>query len=529
MKHSSITESSDQTTSTTLLANQYLLKKYFDSTGECDQFQHAAVKLYCPDEQTQNSISFAFGDKKPEDSNLHNNTSRHYTSHPILYQRERIGYLQLVSDISDPPNNQATPLSADEQVKRQAETVAKRIALLIKRDQANTLSALYLGKSLSLNGYSDLTFGLEFFIEKAAGARNPVIIEGAFGCEKLAVASSIHYNSALKHKTFIEINCGLGSTSEFEQKLINCFIQAKGGSIYLHGIDELPMAQQDTLLDLLSASSKSEDIKLPQINTSDVRLLLSTTKSLASLVEKKLFSRRLYALINFLKVKVPTLYERKEDIGEIIEQLIRQHRLYQDQNLSPEVKNALCNYNWPENYQELECTVARLLVLTNYQKVSLDELETHAPKVLAKQSSKSCGVSHQRENQAPQFELIKCLIEKDYSAFDHLHSGLKKALIYVAENYCQEITLTQLAQNAFVSPSHLSFLLKDNLNKSFKQILAELRIEKAKMVFAKTPNVRITDVSLDVGFGDLSHFEKIFKRHTKVTPRQYKNSQKFNA
>lgn len=527
MKHCSITESSDQPTTATLLANQHLLKKYFDSTGECSQFEHAAVKLYCPDEQTQNSISFAFGDK--DRNNLLTENKRQYTSHPILYQRQRIGYLQLASDAQDasaPTQGQHLP---DEQAIKQAETVAKHIALLIKRDQANTLSKVYLGKSLSLNGYSKLTFSLETFIEKASGAKTPVIIEGAFGCEKLAVASSIHYNSPLKHKPFIEINCGLGSTQEFEQKLINCFVQAKGGSIYLHGIDELPMEQQNTLLDLLSASSKKDNINLPQINTADVRLLFSTTESLEKQVDKRSFSKRLYALINYLQVKIPTLSERKEDIGEIIDQLVKQHRLYQDQSLSSEVKAALYNYDWPENYQELECTVARLLVLTNFQQVSIDELKAHAPKIFAQQNAQSAIGSAENVVKKPEFELISCLMNKEYDAFEHLHSGLRKALVYVAENYCHEITLTQLAQNAFVSPSHLSFLLKDNLDKSFKQILAELRIEKAKMIFAKTPNVRITDVSLDVGFGDLSHFEKIFKRHTKVTPRQYKNNQKLNA
>lgn len=528
MKQCLITESSDQPTTATILANQHLLKRYFDSTGECNQFEYAAVKLYNADEQTQDSLNFAFGDS----TNLTNLSSanRKYTSYPITYQRKQIGHLQLTGGkLGD---NTTTPESAplQSQIAQDAETVAKRIALLIKRGQANTLSGLYLGKPLSLNGYSEPIFSLEEFIEKAAGVKAPVVIEGAFGCEKLAVASSIHYNSPLKHKPFIEINCGHSTAQEFRQKIINCFVQAKGGSIYLHSVDLLTLAHQDVLIDLLGACTGTSGDEPTAVNTADVRLLLSTTLSLPTLVEKGQFSKQLYSLLNFLHVQIPALSERKEDINIILEQLVNQHQLYPDQKLSEEVKQALCQYDWPENYQELECTIARILALANSNPVNMEELQLHAPQVVANQPSKSKQIAaNEQTAEAQTFDLIKCLLSKDYSAFSHLHAGLQKALQYVAENYCSEITLTELAQNAYVSPSHLSYLLKFYLKRSFKQILAELRIEKAKITFAKTPNVRITDVSLDVGFGDLSHFEKIFKRYTNVTPRQYKNNQKLNS
>jgi DNA-binding NtrC family response regulator len=520
MKHCSITDLSEQPTTANLLASQHLLKRYFDSTGECDQFIHAAIKLYENDDQddTQNPLRFNFGQQNEQ-------TDCPFISYPILYQRKHIGDLQLAGKkTGTTQKNQAIlDLNADEC----ATTVAKKIALLVKRDQANTLSGLYLGKELSLDGYSETIFSLEAFIEKAAGAPSPVIIEGDFGCEKLAVASSIHYNSQLKHHPFIEIHCNNTCSEDFSQKLISCFKQAKGGSIYLHGIDELSVEQQNTLLELLGVSSEHSMSKYPQINTSDVRLLLSTTQPLAKLVAQNTFSRQLHAKLNFLQVKIPPLTERKEDINAILDQLVKRHRLFQEHGLSSEVQSALCNYHWPENYQELERTVARVMALSNTNPVDISELKKYAPEIFAAQSSSHA--SSTKSNKQPisaDFNLIQCLMNKNYDAVKHLHGGLQKALYYLAENYCKEISLTELAQNAYVSPSHLSYLLKFYLKHSFKQILAELRIEKAKLMFAQTPNARITDVSLDVGFGDLSHFEKIFKRYTKVTPRQYKNGQK---
>jgi YesN/AraC family two-component response regulator len=103
-----------------------------------------------------------------------------------------------------------------------------------------------------------------------------------------------------------------------------------------------------------------------------------------------------------------------------------------------------------------------------------------------------------------------------------MHSGLYKALKYIANNYEREVTLSELAANVYVSASHLSYLFKHHLRKSFKQILSELRIERAKQRISESPYARITDIFQEVGFGDLSHFEKIFKRYTGVTPREYK-------
>ena len=115
------------------------------------------------------------------------------------------------------------------------------------------------------------------------------------------------------------------------------------------------------------------------------------------------------------------------------------------------------------------------------------------------------------------------MLNQRFEMLEGFHPGLQKALKYLSLNYCQEITLSLLSSNAFISPSHLSFLFKSTLSISFKPLLAGMRIERAKQILKGKPNSRITDVSLEVGFGDLSHFEKIFKRLTGMTPRDFKN------
>jgi len=123
-------------------------------------------------------------------------------------------------------------------------------------------------------------------------------------------------------------------------------------------------------------------------------------------------------------------------------------------------------------------------------------------------------------------QLVNELLNKQFDRFETFHPALKKALVYLAENYRQPVSLQELSQNAFVSPSHLSYLFKMHTKRSLKQILAELRITSAVEIIRQNPNTRITDVSLEVGFGDLSLFEKLFKRYTGFSPRQFKQSLK---
>ena len=470
-----------------------------------------AIQLLPSDTQEQENLllRFSLSQNKEQGQNS-------VSSYPLYYQRKEIGCLHLTQSVTSIGHN------ANEQL---CQLMSRQLALLIKRYQSSNLSHHYLGKDLSLTGYSEPLLALDDFIEKAASTSCPVTIEGALGSEKLSVASAIHYNSKIKHKTFVEINCSTLCTEKFQLKLIRCFNLAQAGCVFLHGIDTLSLPQQNLLAQLLSTSTVPNVSGHNVGNVTNVRLLISTTMPLLELVEKKLFDRELYEHFNFLHVQIPSLSSRKEDIPFILEKLLKKYRLFTQQSFDEEVMQTLCNHHWSDNYAELERVVARLLTLAAANPVNLIDVKNHVPKILV-----SAGLLTPKNDTntltTGNFDLTSCLMNKDYQQLTRLHLGLQKALLYLAENYTESISLTTLAKNAFVSPSHLSYLFKFYLKKSFKQILSELKIERAKQIFATSPHIRITDVSLDVGFGDLSHFEKIFKRYTQMTPRQYKSRHK---
>ena len=90
------------------------------------------------------------------------------------------------------------------------------------------------------------------------------------------------------------------------------------------------------------------------------------------------------------------------------------------------------------------------------------------------------------------------------------------------QHYPEKITLSGLAQQACLSRSHLSYLFKQGIGVSFKLFLAAVRIEKARRLLVEQPHMGVTSIGGEVGYGDLRHFERTFKRWAGSTPRAYR-------
>ncbi len=99
---------------------------------------------------------------------------------------------------------------------------------------------------------------------------------------------------------------------------------------------------------------------------------------------------------------------------------------------------------------------------------------------------------------------------------------VKNALQYIEENYTQKLTLGEVAEKTYVSQWHLSKLLNRHTGQSFSDILNHVRIEHAKELL-KDPALRIGDISEQVGFLDLAHFSRVFKKQEGVSANEYRN------
>jgi AraC-like DNA-binding protein len=100
-----------------------------------------------------------------------------------------------------------------------------------------------------------------------------------------------------------------------------------------------------------------------------------------------------------------------------------------------------------------------------------------------------------------------------------LHTAMK----YLAEHYHEDISRSDVADVANLSPSHFSRLINRELGKSFTDLLNQLRVDRAAELLLRTEK-DLLQIAMEVGFNDQSYFTKVFRRHTKLTPRDYRRA-----
>ena len=430
-------------------------------------------------------------------------------SFPVTYQSQRIGSLHITHERL-PLQGPQSPLEHHSKL----EKLSQAIGLLLQRYHAAELSDYYLGTSYSVNGFSDATLRLEGMIEHAANDKQSIMITGEPGCETSAIACTIHFNSPKQHAPFIEVNCLNADPYRFQRKVARTFEFAKGGCVFFNAIEHLSLEQQQRLLDIIRQQHRLSDSTPTHAST---RLMAATSKQLTDLVKEGKFIESLRLELNGITINTPNLRERKEDIPHILLALTRQYQRSPTQSFSDDAQRALSAYSWPQNYRELEQVVARLFSLSRNNLIQLEDIKRYTPEVFTAIAGAESNL------RAPNnFNIITCMQNREFHHFEHMHKRLQSALIYLADNFTQPISISQLSAHVHISPSHLSFLFKQHIKRTIKQVMSELRIRHAEALLNRDPQQLITHISLEVGFGDLSHFEKVFKRYTQLTPREYK-------
>jgi two-component system nitrogen regulation response regulator GlnG len=164
-------------------------------------------------------------------------------------------------------------------------------------------------------------------------------------------------------------------TGAVEQR-IGRFEQANGGTLFLDEIGDMPLETQTRLLRVLSNKEffrvgGDKPIKV------DVRILAATHQSLESLVAAGTFREDLYYRLNVIRVEVPPLRERKEDIGDLTAAFLKMHAdslMEPSKALSHEALMALTAYDWPGNVRQLENTCYWIALMAPTDNVKLEDL-----------------------------------------------------------------------------------------------------------------------------------------------------------
>ncbi|SMG38924.1 DNA-binding transcriptional response regulator, NtrC family, contains REC, AAA-type ATPase, and a Fis-type DNA-binding domains [Marivirga sericea] len=217
-------------------------------------------------------------------------------------------------------------------------------------------------------------------IAKVAPTDARVLIIGENGTGKELVARQIHEQSDRAKLPMVEVNCAAipselieselfghekGSFTSAVKQRIGKFEQATGGTLFLDEIGDMPLAAQAKVLRALQESKINrvggdKDIKV------DVRIIAATNKNLKEAIDKGEFREDLFHRLSVIRINVPPLKERKEDIPELVERFlgdIAEEHGSKKKSIDKNALNQLKEYSWGGNIRELRNVVERLIIL----------------------------------------------------------------------------------------------------------------------------------------------------------------------
>lgn len=243
----------------------------------------------------------------------------------------------------------------------------------------------------SLVGRSAAMKDLFALIQKVAPTNATVLMTGESGVGKEVVARLLHSLSAQSERVFLPVNCSAIPDTLLESQLFGytkgaftgavanqegLFQRARGGTMFLDEIGEMPLPLQPKLLRALEAKEVLP-VGATTPTKTDVRLLAATNRELKKEVEAGRFREDLYYRLHVIEVPIPPLRDRREDIPLLVEYLVRRHnqdlkRAYK--GVDNATMKVLMSLPWKGNVRELDNLLERAMILGNGDWITLSDL-----------------------------------------------------------------------------------------------------------------------------------------------------------
>ena len=242
-----------------------------------------------------------------------------------------------------------------------------------------------------LIGSSAVVRGFVETIREVARTDSTVLLTGESGTGKGLVARTIHEASGRRDQAFVEANCVVYSEGVLHSELFGHekgaftgaarqkkgrFELAKGGTIFLDEIGEIPASTQLLLLRVLQERT-FERVGGEETMEADVRMIAATNRNLQEAITQGTFRSDLYYRLNVIPVHMPALREHAEDVPVLAQHFVQAcaQRLSREvPSFSDEAMDAMMHYGWPGNVRELENMIERLVVLNRSGSITFDEL-----------------------------------------------------------------------------------------------------------------------------------------------------------
>jgi DNA-binding NtrC family response regulator len=225
-------------------------------------------------------------------------------------------------------------------------------------------------------------------IDLAASSDAPVLITGETGTGKNVVARAIHYKSNLPNKLFLTTNCTALPENLIEAELFGSekgaftgattsrkgiFELADGGTLVLDEIGSMPIHLQSKLLGVLE-EKKIRRVGGESIKPINVRVIANSNNDLEEAIKNKTFRDDLYYRLSVIRIHIPPLRERKQDIPKLCDYFISKMARDNKVRMADSELNNLLEYEWPGNVRELRNVIERSLIIQHGQPLRPSQL-----------------------------------------------------------------------------------------------------------------------------------------------------------
>ena len=281
-------------------------------------------------------------------------------------------------------------------------------------------------------------------VRKLSTVKSNVLIIGESGTGKELFARAIHYNGITRDKPFVPVNCGGIPETLVESELfgyrrgaftgalrdkIGFFEAANGGTLFLDEISVLPMAVQSSLLRAVEDKSV---VPLGDTHTRsiDLRIIAASNQDLEEMVRKGEFREDLLYRLNVVKLTLPPLRSRKEDIPLLVHHFLSKYSEGMNKRvdgITNGAMRALLNHEWHGNVRELENVIERAVIFADDRPISVEDLPFAGPEM-------TDDVSEDLKEALRQFErqhIIHCLRRHQYDKVETAkHLGIGVSSLY---------------------------------------------------------------------------------------------------
>jgi two-component system nitrogen regulation response regulator NtrX len=239
-------------------------------------------------------------------------------------------------------------------------------------------------------------------IEKAAPSEGRILIYGENGTGKELVAREIHQKSHRKNRPFVKVNCAAipkelieselfgyekGAFTGAIKKKIGMFEEAKEGTLLLDEVGDLSLESQAKLLRVLQENEFLRVGGTTPIQF-DIRVISATNKDLHQQIAYGNFREDLFFRLNVIPIRVPSLKERKEDISILARHFLSTYCLRNGKrpiNISDDALEPMIQYKWQGNVRELKNFMERLVIMTDSDKIGINEVLNILPESFSRQ------------------------------------------------------------------------------------------------------------------------------------------------